>query len=148
MASLWFQEAAKQHALGALDLIGDDLRVLLVMSNTTAGAELDADSLADITDLDEYDGTGYARVAMAGRALVEVVDPKIMLKMTADPTVFPDLGPGSRQAAAAIIYRHTGTPSTELPIVIYTNAGFPFTGTGSDATVNWSPNGVVRFKRP
>lgn len=54
---------------------GKDVRVIPVMSNTTAGSSQDADFISDITTLDELDDANYtsptSRVALTGEAVTE-----------------------------------------------------------------------------
>lgn len=48
---------------------GCDLRGMLVMGDFTGAAEEDAINLADITTIDEYDGTGYQQLDCASTTL-------------------------------------------------------------------------------
>lgn len=48
-----------------------DIRCLLLMTNTTADTDVDAQNPADITTLDEFDGAGYARQALTGEIVNE-----------------------------------------------------------------------------
>ena len=52
MASVVFNKMMQQLAVGSLDLSGDDIRVALLMTNTTADSNPDAATLSALT-LDE-----------------------------------------------------------------------------------------------
>jgi len=43
-----------------------DLRIILVMSNTTCDTETGAQTMSDFTTIDECDGAGYAELDLAG----------------------------------------------------------------------------------
>jgi hypothetical protein len=69
MADFWYTPAKQKLAKGDLDFDTVDLRVILCMSNTTADTDQDAATLSAITTLDEYDGSGYTRLDLAGIAV-------------------------------------------------------------------------------
>lgn len=138
MASFVYTPAKAAFLNGTLDLDAHDIRLLLVMTNTTADTQEDAAVLADFTTLDEYDHGSYARVTLAGEAV------------TADTTnnrgefdhndfSWTALGAGTRQAQAAVYYRHVdGTAANDIPIFYVDTGGFPFAGNGGN--VNWTVN--------
>ena len=68
--SFWYTGAKERLANGNLDWDASDIRVLLAMTNTTADTDQDALTLSGITTMDEYDGTGYSRHALAAEAVV------------------------------------------------------------------------------
>ena len=148
MANFVYTEALRMLAAGELNLAeaGADLRVALVMTNTTADTERDATSFAGFTTLDEYDGSGYARQALASQAIVKVGTPSFWAKMTATASTFPTLGAGTRSAQAAIVYKHGGTAGTDIPIAFFDQGGFPFVGSGANIVINWSADGVVQVR--
>lgn len=118
-----------------INLETDDIRALIVMANTTAGSEEDAAVLADFTTLDEYDGSGYARVALTSKSMSpDTVNDRG--GFTSDPIVFPSLGIGTRAGFALIIYKHVTDDTDSIPIAYKVPAAWPFTGNGQDVTTN------------
>jgi hypothetical protein len=118
---------------------GADVRAKLVMSNTTADTDVDADKVADIGTLDEYNGSGYTEATLTTSAL------------QADPTnnrgeYIPNnfsfgatVAAGTRQAVGILFYKRiSGVASVDEVIGFYDGAPFPTNGTGSafDVTIN------------
>lgn len=136
-----------KHLLGAagLNLSTADLRVLLVMSNSTAAADLlTAEDLADITTLDEHDGANYARQPLANEAYAKDV-PNARTELDADDVTFASLGAGTRQCIGAILYVHVdGTAANDIPIRWIDTPGFPFTAAGADFELRWNAEGVLQ----
>lgn len=126
---------------GGINLNVDDIRLLLVMSNTTCDTEEDTEFIALFTTLDECNGANYVRKALAG----EIVTADLVNnrgKFSADPVTWAALGVGTRQNVAIVLYKHVGTDTVNLPIAyidqpVGTN-GFPFDGNGGD--VVYTPN--------
>jgi hypothetical protein len=110
-----------------------DLRVILVMSNTTIDTEADAQDLTDFTTLDECDGVGYAQLDLANVAVAyDATNDR--LDFDADDGDM-DGGGGSiavssRQVTRVLIVRYVdGTndiPWFSRDIGPYTLAGGPF----------------------
>ena len=70
MASNVFNAAMVSLMDGTIDLNSDDIRVKLLMTNTTADTDKDAiANVDDIVTLDKSDATGYADVALANEAV-------------------------------------------------------------------------------
>ena len=65
--------------------------------------------------------------------------------LDADDLVFPSLGAGSRQAVAMIIVLFNTTLANSKPLFYIDQGGFPFNGTGSDVTVQFSTEGIIRL---
>lgn len=117
---------------------GYDLWAMLVMENSTGVGELDKVNPADITTLDEYDGSGYARVQLTG--CVVTIDNDLMAAiLTCDTITFPTLGAGTRDCIGVIIFKKvTNDADSILIAAIDTTSGdttFPFAGTGLDVHI-------------
>jgi hypothetical protein len=109
----------------------DDLRALLVMTNTTVDSEEDLTNLAAFTTLDECDGAGYARVAFGGEVLnVDNANNRVLLD--ANDVTFPLLGAGTRPNQGLVLYKHVGADGVNKPIAFYDAAPFPVNGNGLD----------------
>jgi hypothetical protein len=64
MTKFVYTPALAAIAKGEIDLATDDIRAALVMTNTTADTDEDAEFVGDVGTLDEYNGAGYARQAL------------------------------------------------------------------------------------
>lgn len=141
--SFAYNKGAFEIASGNVALATADMRVLLVMSNTTADTERSVNFLNGFTTLDEYDGANYARVDLASVALNRD-DPNNRSEADADDAVFTNLGAGTRQAVGAIYYVHVTDDTDSFPIAYIDTGGFPFDGTGSNNTVQWNAEGIFQ----
>lgn len=142
--SFSYNHAKHILGLGSLDLSSDDLRVLLVMSNTTADTEDNVTTISGITTLDEYDGTGYARQALTGEAYSKDAANN-RSEFTAAKTTFPTLGAGTRQCVGALVYKHVTDDTDSIPIAFVDAGGFPFDGTGTDVDITWNAEGLLQI---
>jgi hypothetical protein len=145
MASFVYTPRKTDLLNGDLDLAAADVRVALVMSNTTADTEQDADVVDDITTLDEYDGTNYARQAIGTEAVNEDAANN-RAEFDGDDIQFADLGVGTRQAVAMFVYIHIdGTDANDLALAYIDSGGFPFDGNGGDVDVAWNAEGILQL---
>lgn len=129
---------------GDVDWANDDIRVALVMENTTAD-DPDAEFVADIATLDECDAAGYARTAVVGMALDVDTAAKIV-SLLADQTDMPAFSAATRRNVAAIVYQHNGADSTNrLLVFVDTAPWFPFDAVGTPVRFRWGDAGIVRF---
>lgn len=143
MADRMFTIAKSMLAKKELDLENDDLRVALLMSNTDVLNKLDADVLTEIT-LDECDGAAYARVALAGKAVVRFQPNKV--KWKANAVEFTTLGVGTRDNVGALMYLHVGADAVNVPVLWRDEAPeFPSNGNGADFTLRWHETGLFYF---
>lgn len=135
---------AKTKLLGGLlDFDTHDMRVLLVMTNTTADTEQDDEFVGTIVTLDEMDGANYVRKALASEAINEDAANNRAEFDAADVT-WTALGAGTRQVAGAVLYRHV-TNDADSPIIAYIDTGgFPFTASGTDVTITWNAEGILQ----
>lgn len=127
-------------ALGLLNAatLEGDVRAALVMTNTTADTEVDAEFIDDITTLDECDSTGYARVALTSEDFaVDLANNRF--EFTADPVMFSALASdATRQIAGLLLLLHVTDDTDSKPLVYFNGTGFPFTANDEDVTI--SPN--------
>ena len=143
MGNFWYNNAKRALAEKELDLVDDDLRVMLCMSNTTADTEKEVTTISGFTTLDEYDGDNYARQAIAGLSgAIDVGNARYEVDGT--DSVFSNLGAGTRQAVGMMVHQHVTNDADSVPIAWYDTGGFPFDGTGSDVTVGWNDQGILQ----
>lgn len=133
-----------QAGLAGVNLATADMRVMLVMTNTTADTDQDATLISDITTLDEGDGSGYARESIGSGNQVTADDPNDRAEWDASDIVFALLGAGTRQYEGAIIYVDLGADTTSIPVA-YIDDDFPFTGNNSNVGFTWNAEGILQF---
>jgi hypothetical protein len=150
MANFVYTQAKAELLKGTIDFDApDDIRALLVMTNTTADTEEDKTSFLGFTTLDEFDGSGYSSpgVALTSEAVsVDTVNNRG--EFDADDAAFGALGAGTRDIAAVIVYKFITDLNSSLPIAyIDTVSGgttFPFTANGSTVTIQWNAEGIIQ----
>lgn len=131
----------RRLGVGLTARIGTDLRFILVMSNTTADTESEAQFIASFTTLDEYNGSAYARQSIANEAAaVDLTNNRF--ELTFDPVVFATLGVGTRQAVALIQYLHVTNDADSLPDTRYEFTAFD--GNGEDVTFTPDAQGAMQ----
>lgn len=143
MASFAYTHAKYLLATGAIDLATADIRVMLVMTNTTADTEKDVEFVGDFTTLDEYDGANYAR-----KALTEAVnqdDANDRAEFDATDIQWAALGAGTRQAQAMVVFLHDTNDAGSNPIAYIDSGGFPFSGNGGNVDVTWNAEGILQL---
>lgn len=143
MANFAFTEAKRALLAGELNLATNDIRVLIVMTNTTADTEEDVATLAGFTTLDEADGSGYAREQLGSGAQVTADNANNRGEFDASDITFPSLVQGTRQFQALIVYQHNNGDTDHMPIA-YIDDGFPLWGNGADLTVQWNAQGILQ----
>lgn len=122
---------------GSLNMETADIRVKLLMSNTTAGDDPDADNIDDITTLDICDGTNYVDKALATQAVTKD-DTNNRGVFDADDPTWSSLGAGTRNTAGYLAYLYVdGTDANDIPLW-YVGFANQFVHTGADFTLPWN----------
>lgn len=131
---------------GSIDLTGgDDIRVALVMTDTTADTEEDTDFMDQFTTLDEMDGAGYSRQAFANEAVNEDLTGD-RAEFDADDATFTSVGIGTRQVVGALIYKHVNDDTDSIPIAyIDTGGDFDFDANGGNIVLQWNGEGILQL---
>jgi hypothetical protein len=117
MANFVFTNAKLKVAKGDLDFDTADIRVKICMSNTTADTDQDATNITGITTLDEYDGSGYTALDLAGAAVAaDNANDRAEIDYT-DGTFGAAVGAGTRQWVGLLVYnRVDGTNGNDYPV--------------------------------
>lgn len=146
MANFIYNEAKRAIAEAEIDFGsgGSDIRALLVMTNTTADTETNVNTLSGFTTLDEMDGANYARIALSGEVVNEDSGNN-RAEFDASDITWSNLGAGTRQVQAVIIYKHVGADSSNVPIAFIDTGGFPFSANGGNVTIQWNAEGIIQF---
>ena len=146
MASIIYNEAKGFFADGTVDWDTDDIRIALLMTNTTADTENDTiHDLADFTTLDECDATGYARQALTAEA-VNIDDANDRAELDGADASFTGLsGDATRDIQGALVFKYVdGTAANDLAIAfIDFTTDVPKTATQID--VPWNVEGLIQL---
>lgn len=146
MASFAYDNFKRMLLAGEFD--GDapnDVRVLLVMTNTTADTEKDKTTFAGFTTLDEFDGSGYTSggIALTGEA-VSVDNPNNRGEFDANDATFTAVGAGTRQIQGCIVYKFVTDLNSSIPMAFIDTGGFPFAANGGDIVIQWNAEGLIQ----
>jgi hypothetical protein len=146
MASFGYTPFKTLLGQGGLDFreAGSDIRVILVMSNTSADTDQDAQFVNNIGTLDEYDGANYVRKSLAAQAMNEDL-PNNRSEFDATDLTWSALGVGTRQCVGAVVYKFV-TGDADSPVICYIDTGgFPFSGNGGDVSILWDEQGIAQL---
>lgn len=142
MASFWYTPALTRMGAANFDWVGADIRCLLVMSNTTADTDQDAENIADIGTLDEMDGASYVRKAAANEAQVQD-DANNRSELSFDPITWSTLGNGARAVTGMVIYLHV-VDDTDALLIAFVEIASINPG-GADLTVTPNAQGMLQI---
>lgn len=145
MADFWYDEAKRAIAAGEIDLDANDLRVALLMTNTTANTEKNKTNLGAFTTLDECDGVAYARQALASKT-VTVDNGNNRADIDAADVTFPTVSASTRAVKAVLVYKHVGADAVNVPLLYMDSlTGLPFTPNGANVSLIWAAAGYGRI---
>lgn len=143
MASKVFNEAKRAIAAGEIDLNADDIRVALLMSNTTADTANSGIVNVDDLTLDECDGANYVRKALASEA-VNKDDANNRAEFDAADVTWTALGVGTRASQGVLVYKHVTNDSDSIPIA-WVEFASNVTHDGTDFTITWNAEGILQL---
>lgn len=143
--SFVYTKAKQQLMTGGLAFDSADMRVALVMTNTTADTEEDVATISAFSGLDEFNGTGYSTggSALASEAVVQD-DANNLAYFDATDLTFATLGAGTRSVQAALLYKFVSSFGASLPVAFIDTGGFPFSTNGGDINFTWNAAGIVQ----
>jgi len=146
MASVVYNEFKRANAAGEIDLNADDIRAILVMTNTTADTENDAKVyVGDLTTLDESDATGYARQALTTEA-VNKDDANDRAEFDADDVSFSGMsGDATRDYQGVVLYKHV-TNDADSPLIAFIEfSNQPLSKSATTVSVPWNAEGILQL---
>jgi len=144
MATKVYNEAVRAIMAGEIDLNADDIRIQLLMTNTTADTENDAVvTISNFTTLDEFDGANYVVKALTSEA-VNKDDANDRAEFDADDVVYTALGAGTRSIAGVLLYKHIDGTDANDKVIAWLEFATPKTPDGSDFTVVWNVEGILQ----
>ena len=145
-----FTEATRALLAGELDLNADDIRLMLLMTNTSVddgGGQEDVTTVGGFTTLDEFDGTGYTQ-NVGGQTLdneaVAADNANDRGEFAADAETFAALGNGTRQIAGGLVIKWITDQASSMPIIFIDTGGFPLNPNGGDLVFQWNAEGIIQ----
>jgi hypothetical protein len=144
MASVIYNNFKAESAKANIDLDGDDIRLALLMSNTTFDTENDGKVYVDdFTTLDECDGANYVRKALANEA-VNKDDGNDRAEFDADDVTWSALGVGTRQTVGVLVYKHV-IDDTDSLVIAFIEFAAAVTHDGTDFVIEWNVEGILQL---
>jgi hypothetical protein len=142
MASNLKNIAKSRMMSGDMDLNTDDMRLFLLMTNTTFDTDVDTDNTGSFT-LDEMDGTNYARQALANEA-VNTDDANDRAEFDADDVSISALGNGTRAMQGAGIHEFITNDAGSFPLC-WVEFSSTINPGGSTFSIQWNAEGIVQL---
>ena len=147
MADFAYTYGLLKIGLGDVHWDTDDIRFIMVMTNTTADTERDKTFIDQFTTLDEFDGGGSHPPSFANReALVNqamaVDEPNDRAEFDADNHPVSSIPAGTRAIQGIIVYFHVTNDAASVPLLWIDSGGFPFTANGGDLVFSWNAEGI------
>lgn len=123
-----------------------DIRMLLCMTNNTVDTENDGIGvLDDFTNLDEFDGSGYARLALSTATPAVAIDTardSVKWSCAAHP-VFPTLSAGTRSVAGVLYYVNILADDAQSVPLLYAPYTTPRVPDGANFTIELPSDKVI-----
>lgn len=144
MASKVYNAAKDALTSGGIDWDSDDIRVLLVATNTTADTENDGKvHLSDITTMDECNGPSYARQALANKTdTTDDVNDRAV--MDADDIIGWLLGASmTRAVQGAVIYKYVDGVAAHDLLIAYIDFSATLPTDAQQFDLNWDSAGII-----
>jgi hypothetical protein len=134
MGSKHYLDIKQDTLQGDFDWVVDEIRIILVMSNSTVEIE-DPSFISGFTTLDEFDGSGNSRFTLITHTITrDDIHNKAYFAAGAETNIFwSALGPGTRKALGVLFYKFVTDDTDSIPIAFFkfkqllTPGGGPFT---------------------
>ena len=147
MASNIFQIALVGTFENTIDWETDNLDALLLMTNTTADTDIDADTVDGITTLDESDATDYAHEDITTPA-VSVDDTDDEMVWTSDNWVWSGLGgDATRDYQGALIVKYVDGGTGDIPL-FFSDFASDITSAATQVTATAPAEGYLNIGQP
>jgi hypothetical protein len=136
---------------GTIDVDNDTIKMTLLMTNTTADTEQDADDVDDFTTLDECDAGGAFTWGHGGngRKTVTITATRsagqTQINIPAGSTTWLSLplGGSGRSIAGALLFSEGSADDTDAYPIAWLEFTSPVAANGTDFTITWSGGEVV-----
>lgn len=146
MASVLFQNAVMATFENTIDWETDNLDARLLMTNTTADTNPDADTCADLT-LDECDATGYTIEDVTNPA-VSADDTDNEMVWTSDNWVWSGLsGDATRDAQGGLLVKYVDGANADIPL-LFVDFAADITSAATQVTAPAPAEGFLNIGQP
>lgn len=122
----------------------NDIRMLLVMTNTTADTDQDTHFIGSIGTLDEMNGSGYVRKALGGETVSEDAANNRGEFQSTTPVTWTALGAGTRSIAGAVLFKFVTNDADSVLIAYIDTGGFPIAANGGDLSIAMNAEGWLQ----
>lgn len=146
MASFVFTDYKRGALAADASLATADMRIVLVMTNTTFDTDADITTLGGTATPDYYDGANHDSTnghALAGEA-VAADNANDRGEFDATDHTINSLGAGTRQAQGLVLLRWVTNIGSSKPVAFIDSGGFPFSGNGGNVTFQWNAEGILQ----
>lgn len=145
MASLVQNNAKRGILAGEIDMNADDIRIRLVMTNTTCDTENNISTLSGFTTIDACDATGYADVALTSEA-VNQDNSNNRAEFDAADASFTGLGgDATRDYQGVLLYKFVTNDTDSIPIAFIEFTNQPITSAASQVDIPWNAEGILQL---
>lgn len=141
MATHWFN--CGKQLVGKVGFDNLDVRVALLMLNTTADTDNDTITNVDDLTLDEFDGAGYSRKTLSGD-VVNRDDVNDRAEYDANDVTWEDLPAGTRSVLGVLVFHHVTNDADSVPLFFLEFSPVK-TPDGSDFTAQVDPQGLAHL---
>lgn len=117
MADLVYNNAMLISVTGSLNLTEgqDDIRVALLMTNTTADTEEEIALMNGFATLDECDGANYVRKTLSSQAVaIDTTNDRV--EFDCEDLTWTALGNGTRDIQGALFLKHVTDDTDSIPL--------------------------------
>ena len=149
MANFPYTRALQDIGRGLADFreAGADMRIILVMTDTTADIDQDQTTMAGFATLDEFDGSNYSTgvgVQLGSQVFAENTGAN-RAEFDAANVTFSSVGAGSRSIQAAVVFRFSSTFGASIPY-FFIDSGFgPTPANGGNIVIAWNAEGIAQI---
>jgi hypothetical protein len=141
MAEQVLSEFKYRLGLAQINMETDDIRVALVMTNTTCGSEnVGIATVSAYTTLDECNGANYVRKALQNKGARKAADGSV--QYYADNVTWTALGAGTRSVAGVLVFKNVTNDADSIP-ADYLPFPAPVVLDGNNFTITWAPEGYL-----
>lgn len=145
MSSLVYNNAMLISVTGSLNLTEgqDDIRVALLMENTTADTEEETALMNAFTTLDEMDDGSYGRKTLASQSVaIDTVNNRV--EFDCEDLTWTALGNGTRNVQGMLFFKFVTADADSIPLFFLEFASSQSPG-GSDFVVTIDAEGALQI---
>jgi len=147
MASVVYNIAKANWMKADMDMdAASNVRARLCMSNTTAHTDIDADTVGNITTLDESDDSSYAVQTLASPTVTVDDTGDTGTFTSTSPITFTLSGNGTRDYRGMLLVDFVDGTGNDIPIAFIEFSGQPFPKEATSIAVNIPGNGWVQIQ--